>query len=1226
MPIKTSTQLSSSSNLVTKSTAAVTIAQDVFSALGFEDKRADIIAGNLAHNGIYRTLSSSIELYNRDPSPKNNIILTRVLKKEIKRLRSEYHYIKAKQDKYQSEANKVTARPATQSTRWYNRLYGSLKSSVQTFFGSDNQSLVEKYAELAETRQVQIDKLTKYLDEISKKTVKQPLRLNSEKVKIVQKSVFPATINFATLNGLTGVSFTLPTTAGDSPISSAVSSAGDINDDGITDFMVGYPIFSNGVGSVPGLTCVIFGHSGDWITPFSLSNLNGINGLIFNGEYAWDQSGNSVSFAGDINGDGTDDLIIGAPGANQVGTSYLIFGHSGNWVFPFSLANLNGTNGVKFIGEENIKDSGLSVSLAGDINGDEIDDFIIGASGTAYVIFGHTGNWISPFSLSALNGLNGIKFIAGKVGDGTGLSVSSAGDVNGDGIDDLMIGSPYANNNIGTTSLVFGHRGTWSTPFLLSSLNGLNGVIFTGENPNDECGISVSKAGDVNGDGLDDLVIGSLSANNADGTAYLVFGHIGSWSTPFFLSSLNGFNGAKLIGGGTSVSQAGDINSDGINDLFIGAPKYNANGGNTGASYVVFGYPGAWATPFSLSNLNGENGIIFIGYSTEYSGVSVNTVGDVNGDGLTDLMVGTISGTSSGTNIVSNLVFGDNPSLSNNQLIITEGSVSWLNNTNLMTRYSSNPVLTLFSITQIQHGHFELVTQPGRVINSFNELQISNNQVGFFQDGSCAVPAYQVSVVDGGIALSSTPEDAEISFNPIIPNITNNLLAAIPGQPVILTTWNLNATSPGDLRVNIRYTVSSIEHGQFYYINDPSKSITQFSQPEIDDNKVQFVPDKSGIKPTYVLVAQDSCGWVSDPSSATIFFHYFPVLEINQLTINQGQQLTFTAANLYAINPNNANISSILLFVISKILSGHFEMICNPGEAINSFYQKNITDGIVQFIHDGSNQAPSYDVSVDDGILNTDSEAATIVFNPTNPPEPSNSSSDDSIIKAIIVGTVAGGIGIAFAIAKLYIEKKAKDYMEDEEKDSYRKTVVVPISKEISRHIKMGSFLGYMNQQTTQNLVLAVLEVISKLENIGINAERQMKSEPRRSRFMIQTAFQTRRQLLGQENTSCCNCNSCSCTPEVTPEQISDNANAIAASIKRKLNGKSASHPDDSLRLQSGGDNPKMQEDSSSMHNPLLLSSKLTRSRSASWASLIVDSNNKQQINDASSKIDIKLN
>ncbi|MEP0949558.1 integrin alpha [Leptolyngbya subtilissima] len=177
---------------------------------------------------------------------------------------------------------------------------------------------------------------------------------------------------------------------------------------------------------------------------FNLSTLNGSNGFVINGIDGFDHSGYSVSNAGDINGDGIDDLVIGAylasPNGNNVaGESYVVFGGAGMGSSgSFNLFNLNGSNGFVINGINEFDQSGFSVSSAGDINGDGIDDLIIGApsadpnstndAGESYVVFGGGGvGEGGNLNLSELNGSNGFVINGIDEFDQSGFSVSSAG-------------------------------------------------------------------------------------------------------------------------------------------------------------------------------------------------------------------------------------------------------------------------------------------------------------------------------------------------------------------------------------------------------------------------------------------------------------------------------------------------------------------------------------------------------------------------------------------------------------------------------------------------------------------------------------------------------------------------------------------------------------------------------------------------------------------------------
>ncbi|MCP4456850.1 MAG: hypothetical protein GY816_02305 [Cytophagales bacterium] len=495
---------------------------------------------------------------------------------------------------------------------------------------------------------------------------------------------FPTVFDLSTLDGSNGFVLNGVNTGDNS--GSSVSSAGDVNGDGVDDLLIGAP----GANSNVGETYVVFGQTTAFPASMNLSGLDGSNGFVLNGVDIYDNSGRSVSGAGDVNGDGVDDLIIGASGAASNGNSdegetYVVFGQTSGFPASMELSSLDGTTGFVLNGVDVYDHSGRPVSGAGDVNGDGVGDLLIGAqladpndnsqAGETYVVFGQTSDFPASMNLSGLDGSNGFVLNGIDFNDRSAFSVSGAGDVNGDGVDDLLIGArsadPNGNSYAGETYVLFGQMTSFPASMELSGLDGSNGFVLNGIDEWDESGFSVSGAGDVNGDGVDDLLIGAYSADpngsSSAGETYVVFGQTGGFPATMNLSGLDGSNGFVINGiaaydySGRSVSGAGDVNGDGVDDLLIGAGTAEDNSQTAGETYVVFGQTTAFSASMNLSGLDGSNGFVLNGIDIDdHSGNSVSEAGDVNGDGVDDLLIGASGAGPNGTSFAGEtyVVFG----------------------------------------------------------------------------------------------------------------------------------------------------------------------------------------------------------------------------------------------------------------------------------------------------------------------------------------------------------------------------------------------------------------------------------------------------------------------------------------------------------------------------------------------------------------------------------------
>jgi len=439
----------------------------------------------------------------------------------------------------------------------------------------------------------------------------------------------------------------------------SVSDAGDINGDGMTDLIIGAPTAETNGNDDSGASYVIFGGRVGRSGRFDLSRLDGSNGFAINGLAATDWFGYDVSGAGDVNGDGLDDLVMVAHRGfgRSVFTSseiYVVFGDTDiGSAGMLKLSELNGDNGFS-IDAPNRIDSRVSVSGAGDINGDGMADLILGGflsdpdgsdpdgnltASESHVIFGNIDIGNSGIDeLSDLDGTNG--FVINGLDGSSELTGNGAGDLNGDGMDDLVIGSQYAGNGsrfAGESYVVFGRGDVGiAGSVALSDLDGANGFAIKGVKLGDRSGASVGDVSDFNGDGVADLMIGALGANGTAGAAYVVFGgqDVGN-AGAFSLSDLDGSNGFVVNGtdptdfSGNSVSGAGDFNGDGLADLIIGAEGGDRQPGasdNSGQSYVVFGFDESGPTAGSPPNDEFSDAEFLDGASDALASASTFTV------------------------------------------------------------------------------------------------------------------------------------------------------------------------------------------------------------------------------------------------------------------------------------------------------------------------------------------------------------------------------------------------------------------------------------------------------------------------------------------------------------------------------------------------------------------------------------------------------------------------
>jgi hypothetical protein len=505
-------------------------------------------------------------------------------------------------------------------------------------------------------------------------------------------------------------------------VGTVVSGVGDVNGDGFEDFIItgqdatvqteegdltnagrAFLVYGSPEEGFPTLLASFTNTDVDFGERF----IDGSNGLIINGSSIDEHLGVSATGLGDMDGDGLAEFALGFRGTDDEGGVYL---NNGSSAFPgaFSTSDIGSESlgaaiqGARIYSDDENDRAGAVVAGAGDFNSDGFADMLIGAPdagagasvgpGAAYIIFGSSSSIPGGvLALQALSAPQGIRILGEVTDDQFGGSVSGAGDVNGDGVDDIVIGAAGAETDMGRVYVIFGHpdyaKSNAPSPLDLDRLSSgdmiefatqenpvagelanlvnpqsgtgyLPGFMITGDQASSLFGSSVAGVGDVDGDGIDDFAIGAPDFDGSAepephwGRAYLAFGNeaydpsmlvadIGSTTRGVVMSGVdNGDSAAATVAG------AGDVNGDGFMDVLISAEGASP-GGFSGEAYILLGREGL-PSALSLRDLAGNSEVAPSGmyaYNTVTGtnmnfAKSVSAAGDFNNDGISDYLAG----------------------------------------------------------------------------------------------------------------------------------------------------------------------------------------------------------------------------------------------------------------------------------------------------------------------------------------------------------------------------------------------------------------------------------------------------------------------------------------------------------------------------------------------------------------------------------------------------------
>jgi hypothetical protein len=913
------------------------VAQQALSELGWEDMRPAMLAAEQVDHELTMELQSAQAAYVEELEEPQRQRLQIALQKMIEQLELDYQHTTALKEAAQQRLTEA-AQSSSSSTSYLGQLGGWMISSLQQFFGSDDASLVERYGEIAEKRQQAIADLTRYQrslgflepkleepsifskDELIEEVVKLDTQETTTTPMVSEESALPATELF-TVVPRTKLSHARRLLT----IDSAEFRVNTYTTNDQRFLRVG--TFSNG-----GFVIVWTGSGGqDGSFDGVYAQRYSSSGAPVGSEFGVNTYTTGYQLQPDINVFSDDSFVIAWRSEGQDGSDF------GTYARRYS------ANGVALDSSE----FRVNTYTTGYQGGPSIGTF----GGGGFVIA-----WQSDGQDGSNYGVYARRYSS------SGVALDSS---------EFRVNTYTIGSQLGPRIGAFSGGGfviTWESDGQDGSNSGVyaqryssGGVPVSGEfrvntyTTNEQAGANIGVCSDGS------FVI-TWQSSGQDGSGYGVYAQRYSSGGAALGSE---FKVNTYVSGSQQRPDIGVFSDNGFVITWLSsgqdgsgygvyAQRYNASGVALGSEFRVNTYT------------TGDQGSF-------YEAPRIDTF--IDGGFLIAWESNGQDG--SGYGVYARLFSGANkvPVLGQNQLTLNDGATVLITTSGLSATddFTSAAALT-FTVNNVQHGRFELVSSPGVSITQFTQGQVQSSQVRFVHDGSNIAPSYTVSVSDGD--LTTSLQSATITFN-FRPIINNNGLILKDGETLLVTTSMLSGTDNGSLLGSLVFNVSNVQRGRFEFGSNPGVAITQFTQAQIQASQVRFVHDGSNTAPSYQISVSD--GVLNSTSVAgNITFNQRPVLINNGITLKDGETLVVT--NSMISSTDNGSLLGSLMFNVSNVQQGRFELNSSPGVAITQFTQAQIQASQVRFVHDGGNTAPSYQISVSDGVLNSTSVVGNITF------------------------------------------------------------------------------------------------------------------------------------------------------------------------------------------------------------------------------------------------------